>query len=371
MPCFYCGTRLRKSGPAMRTKDHVVPKSKGGVKTVDSCFRCNQKKADLPLDEFRKLCGGIEFWGEQTARVEKEKTDWIWEFDAKKKTMTPVEYERVITPRPLTIRYSKPAPKPKPVATGKNSRLPNTLPNLRGCKFGSFTVTRWLPEEGRWEVFCRCGAEEVRTTRAIRNPLNNWDSCTECRKIFSKLRNDLYRLGVGDYSQEECFHVLYDTVLMETSIPSGQVRRILEEGRIAMVSDRKILEQILNELHFIRHKLCSPHSISIQFEGDNTMPVTLIVGQTVTATPVEKDAAGAVVTSLDPTSIAWTSSDPAVASGSVDNPDGSVTFTALAVGTTTVTVTDPANGLTASDTITVTLPPATSIAIEFGTPAGV
>ena len=100
------------------------------------------------------------------------------------------------------------------------------------------------------------------------------------------------------------------------------------------------------------------------------MPATLVVGQTVTATPVETDAAGAVVASLDPTSIAWTSSDPAVASGSVDNPDGSVTFTALAAGITTVGVTDPANGLTASDTITVTapVPVASAIAIDFGTP---
>lgn len=133
---------------------------------------------------------------------------------------------------------------------------------------------------------------------------------------------------------------------------------------------QKLLPEIKHELREILEILRPrPTSIAIFFQGDITMPVTLIVGQTVTATPVETDAAGAVVASPDPTSIAWTNSDPAVASGSVDNPDGSVTFTALAAGTTTITVTDPANGLTASDTITVAPPPATAIAIEFGAAA--
>lgn len=132
---------------------------------------------------------------------------------------------------------------------------------------------------------------------------------------------------------------------------------------------KKLLEEMKHDLREILEILRPrPTCIKISFQGDITMPVTLIVGQTVTATPVETDAAGAVVASLDPTSIAWTSSDPAVASGSVDNPDGTVTFTALVAGETTITVTDPANGLTASDTVTVTLPPATAIAIEFGTP---
>lgn len=132
---------------------------------------------------------------------------------------------------------------------------------------------------------------------------------------------------------------------------------------------KKLLQEIKHDLREILEIIRPrPTYIKISFQGDITMPVTLIVGQTVTATPVETDAAGAVVSSLDPISIAWTSSDPAVASGSVDNPDGSVTFTALAAGETTITVTDHANGLTSSDTITVTAPPATAIAIEFGTP---
>jgi len=47
--CFYC------SDPAT-TRDHVIPRAKGGRKTaenrVDACFSCNQIKADLTLEEF-------------------------------------------------------------------------------------------------------------------------------------------------------------------------------------------------------------------------------------------------------------------------------------------------------------------------------
>ena len=68
-PCWYCGASL-KGGK--RTRDHVVPKAKGGTygKKVDACERCNNKKADLTIHQFReKFFGGKEFWFE---RVERE-----------------------------------------------------------------------------------------------------------------------------------------------------------------------------------------------------------------------------------------------------------------------------------------------------------
>ena len=101
------------------------------------------------------------------------------------------------------------------------------------------------------------------------------------------------------------------------------------------------------------------------------MPVTLKVGQTVTAAPIETDSTGASVAITDPTAIVWTSSDPAIASFTADDNSGGTVFTGVAAGTVTVTVLDPANGLHASDTITVevVVPPAAQIAIEFGTPA--
>lgn len=66
MPCFYCGQSL-KGGK--RTRDHVVPKCKGGTydRIVDACKDCNQRKAALDLEEFRVVFWGAhvrKFWGE-------------------------------------------------------------------------------------------------------------------------------------------------------------------------------------------------------------------------------------------------------------------------------------------------------------------
>jgi 5-methylcytosine-specific restriction endonuclease McrA len=57
--CFYCGTstslRLRNK-PTEATKDHITPKSKGGLNShfnyVMSCRQCNEEKADKPFLEF-------------------------------------------------------------------------------------------------------------------------------------------------------------------------------------------------------------------------------------------------------------------------------------------------------------------------------
>ena len=46
--CYYCG----KHGG---TKDHVIPKSKGGTRTVECCGKCNHTKADLSVEEFRAV----------------------------------------------------------------------------------------------------------------------------------------------------------------------------------------------------------------------------------------------------------------------------------------------------------------------------
>lgn len=50
--CQYC---LKRKVPRELTFDHVVPKSQGGPTTwkniVTACKRCNNKKADKPLDE--------------------------------------------------------------------------------------------------------------------------------------------------------------------------------------------------------------------------------------------------------------------------------------------------------------------------------
>ena len=57
--CFYCGRAVREwkqemyraTPPDARTKDHLIPKSKGGTKIVTACYRCNDEKRDMTVDE--------------------------------------------------------------------------------------------------------------------------------------------------------------------------------------------------------------------------------------------------------------------------------------------------------------------------------
>lgn len=63
--CWYCGKGLTK-GTA--TYDHVVPRSLGGLTTVENlvlaCSPCNQAKAALTLEEYRSKVGARRFYGE-------------------------------------------------------------------------------------------------------------------------------------------------------------------------------------------------------------------------------------------------------------------------------------------------------------------
>src|SRR6266850_2836636 len=107
--------------------------------------------------------------------------------------------------------------------------------------------------------------------------------------------------------------------------------------------------------------------IVIQFEGEKPgMPATMTDLQSVSASIAETDAAGQPVT-FDPANITWTVNDPAIAA-LTQNPDGSASFKALTVGTTTVGVSDSGSGLSAQDTLTVTASAATALVISFGNP---
>lgn len=69
--CWYCGWDYTDGEPL--TRDHVIPKSKGGkthfTNMVLACVRCNGRKADLSLEEYRvKVAEGqgapVTFYGE-------------------------------------------------------------------------------------------------------------------------------------------------------------------------------------------------------------------------------------------------------------------------------------------------------------------
>jgi hypothetical protein len=202
----------------MRTKDHIVPKSKGGTRTVDACLKCNAAKKDLSLEEFRRIRGGIEFWGEIRARLEAEKTAWL--------VGNPLDYKKLnppfeAPPRPVyvsTVDLSKIKQYPSAARTNEECKanvLPPTLPDLRGQKFGAFTVQRWIGTAGRWEVVCICGVKEVRTTRAVRNLNNTFDACVDCRKPVGKLRSDIFKETGVEVSWEDCFQYIYERYLTE------------------------------------------------------------------------------------------------------------------------------------------------------------
>lgn len=68
--CFYCGVQLTK---LTATRDHVVPRSKGGLNTatnlVLACGPCNHEKGNLNLDEYRAAKEVSAFYGEINGRT--------------------------------------------------------------------------------------------------------------------------------------------------------------------------------------------------------------------------------------------------------------------------------------------------------------
>jgi len=209
VPCFYCGVRLRPKGPYMRTKDHVVPKSRGGTKTVEACLKCNADKKDMSLEEFRRKRGGIEFWGEMKHRLEAEKTAWIYEFNADKESITPAPSQpSMFSSVEAILRTTSKPSSPK--------NLPQGTPNLRGVRFGALTVISWVGKrttsasaKPSWMVKCICGAVEYRTTRAIRNPQNSFDACVKCRRPVGKLRSDIFKETGVEVTWDDCFQHIY------------------------------------------------------------------------------------------------------------------------------------------------------------------
>jgi hypothetical protein len=142
-----------------------------------------------------------------------------------------------------------------------------------------------------------------------------------------------------------------------------------------------ILEEILKQLkvnnlllYKIEQSVNRPTVAYIKFGRGHNMSaaaVALNVGQSVPAAPVETNADGSNFV-FDPTKIIWSIQDSTVCSMSANNPDGSVSFTALKAGVTQVGFSDSATGLSATGTITVnavTPPGPTSASIKFGTPA--
>lgn len=135
-----------------------------------------------------------------------------------------------------------------------------------------------------------------------------------------------------------------------------------------------IVEEIeLALIHALRHRRRSPHHLVIGFDFPNMkvrgvhMDVSLNAAQAVTATASYVDANGGKPTN-PPTnpSLSWSVADTSVAT--LDgSPSTSSVLTAVAVGVTTLTVTD--GTFTATAQVTVTEDAVAGLSITFGTPS--
>ena len=54
-PCAYCERKMLPWTVTHPTKDHTVPKSRGGLETVWACYQCNQLKADMMPAEWERV----------------------------------------------------------------------------------------------------------------------------------------------------------------------------------------------------------------------------------------------------------------------------------------------------------------------------
>jgi 5-methylcytosine-specific restriction endonuclease McrA len=63
---------MRQDDPMLRTKDHVVPKSKKPKgepgTTVVACWRCNSAKSSAPYEEF-KAFADVFLWQRKSPRL--------------------------------------------------------------------------------------------------------------------------------------------------------------------------------------------------------------------------------------------------------------------------------------------------------------
>lgn len=238
MPCYYCGSRLRKQAA---TRDHVVPKSRGGRYTVPCCFSCNNLKADMDVEQFRlKLLGGGGcsgsgneaagtaqapdvpaplFWAEKIAKQHEVPTfvevaasrarAWTWNrtladaqagpevIDVPVECLPRVEVKASQPSQPS--KAIKPVKPPNPALTAETV----ATTSLVGLKQGWLVVTSSLPT-GIWLTVCRCGRYEQRRRKALLNPENREDCCVDCRRRLYRMC-EIYHEITGEWKNARDF----------------------------------------------------------------------------------------------------------------------------------------------------------------------
>lgn len=66
--CCYCERKLTTHNHKLSThatKEHIIPKSKGGKRTAPCCHRCNSCRKNLPLKDFLTIMVSLNYLGVQ------------------------------------------------------------------------------------------------------------------------------------------------------------------------------------------------------------------------------------------------------------------------------------------------------------------
>lgn len=178
----------------------------------------------------------------------------------------------------------------------------------------------------------------------------------------------------------------------------GVIIDLVNQLLVAEAAERLQLRTIQHELDNINQQLVDikkvlgfgvPVQIQVKYtiNGEKiTMPITITDTQAVVASPAEVDGVGNPIVNPDPTQFTYVVSDPtafnvvtnltadpATASDNQVIPPGGAWIQAKQeaghLGDFQLTINDTDDGLTQTDTITVTAGKATTLGIKFGTPA--
>lgn len=63
-PCAYCKRPMMPWSVTHPTKDHTIPKSRGGLETILACFQCNQLKSDMMPEDWSRVMRENPGWWE-------------------------------------------------------------------------------------------------------------------------------------------------------------------------------------------------------------------------------------------------------------------------------------------------------------------
>lgn len=78
--------------------------------------------------------------------------------------------------------------------------VPRDAPDLTGVRYGRMTVLGMSEKGGkkgaRWVVRCLCGTYSLRTTRAVKSPLNRGDMCAECNYVEQLKKKRRWEMGL-------------------------------------------------------------------------------------------------------------------------------------------------------------------------------